>query len=96
MTTRGPQRNEPVDVMRGDAVLAAATCFFATFEDGGVERWRGFLASIGPTGAVQTGEYSLRFASGEGATISVREVRTEPREQAVFVGVGTPPRAATG
>lgn len=91
MTTRGPQRNEPVEVMLGVEVIARATCFLAAFDEGGAPRWRGFLASVEPAGAIDTGEYVLRFGSGELATIVVREVRAEPREQAIFVGVGEPP-----
>lgn len=88
---RGPERTEPVEVLSDGAVIATATCFLATFEDGGERRWRGFLASIAPAGGLRTGSYELRFASGATSEIEVRELRTEPREQAIFRGLGEPP-----
>lgn len=91
MASRGPERREPVEVLRGGAVVARATCFLATFEVDGERRWRGFLASIEPAGALETGPHTLRLESGVAAEIEVREVRAEPREQAVFTGRGEPP-----
>ena len=91
MSARGPERRESVEVLRGEAVVAHAVCFLATFEEAGAQRWRGFLASIEPPGALEASAYVLRFASGATAGISVREVRTEPREQAIFGGLGKPP-----
>ena len=91
VTSRGPQRNEPVEVLRGDDVVARATCFMATYEEDGVRRWRGFLASIDPPGSIAPGEYRVRLEDGATAAIAVREVRTDPREQAIFGGVGEPP-----
>ncbi len=93
MSTRGPERREVVEVLRAGVVVARATCFLATFEVEGARRWRGFLASIEPAGALDAGRYELRFESGAAAGVEVREVRAEPREQAVFTGLGEPPPA---
>jgi hypothetical protein len=91
MATRGPERREPVAVLRDGDEVARATCFIATFELDGERRWRGFLASIEPAGALERGPYALRLESGAVADIEVREIRTEPREQAVFAGLDDPP-----
>lgn len=91
MSTRGPERRESVEVLRSDEVVARATCFLATFEVDGARRWRGFLGSIEPAGALEAGAYTLRLELGALAEIEVREVRTDPREQAVFAGLGEPP-----
>jgi hypothetical protein len=91
MTGRGPERNEPVEVLRDGVPVASATCFLATFEADGERRWRGFLANIEPSGAVIPGTHTIRLASGVTAEIEVREVHAEPREQAVFTGRGAPP-----
>ncbi len=96
LTSRGPQRRAAVDVIEaGGRRVASAQCFFSTWVDdaSGESRWRGFLASIEPTGAVGEGAYELRLESGATATVTVGEVRTDGREQAVFDGVGEPPAA---
>lgn len=89
----GPQHRLPVDVTTESGQPAAtATCFFAAFtDDNGAERWRGFLTFIDPAGALAPGGYRLRLPDGGSAAIQVREIRTDQREQAVFVGVGSPP-----
>jgi hypothetical protein len=91
MASRGPERREPVEVLRDGAAVARATCFLATFEVDGERRWRGFLASIEPAGALEAGHYTLRLDSGATAEIEVRESRADPRAQAVFAGLGPPP-----
>ncbi len=94
MTSRGPQQREHVRVEdpSGRAV-ATATCFFSTWSDerSGDARWRGFLAAIEPAGAIRPGRYEIVLASGARAVVVVSELRSEPREQAVFNGVGRPP-----
>jgi hypothetical protein len=75
----------------GDRV-AAATCFLSMFEDeAGAQRWRGFLGGIEPAGALGAGRYEIVVTSGARAGIEVIEVRAEPREQAIFRGLGAPP-----
>ncbi len=95
MTSRGPQRREPVEVLDGEGrAIAIATCFFSQWADeaSGEQRWRGFLSLIEPPGAVTPGPLTLRLESGVEATVQVRAVGTERgREQATFVGVGPPP-----
>jgi hypothetical protein len=75
---------------RGERV-ASATCFFSTFEGAGAQRWRGFLADLEPAGALAPGGYEVVLDSGAHESIEVTEVRTEPREQAIFRGLGAPP-----
>jgi len=92
VTARGPQHRLLVEVWRDDERVAAATCFFSTFEDdGGQRRWRGFLSDIEPASTFEAGPYGLVLPSGGRADIEVTEVRSEPREQAVFRGRGEPP-----
>jgi hypothetical protein len=95
VTSRGPQRREPVEVLDGEGrAVACATCFFSQWADeaSGEQRWRGFLSLIEPPGAVTAGPLTLRFESGVEAEVQVRSVGTERgREQAAFVGVGPPP-----
>ena len=80
----------------GGRRIASAQCFFSTWADdvSGESRWRGFLSSIEPAGAVGEGTYELRLESGATATVVVSEVRTDGREQAVFNGLGEPPAVA--
>ncbi|MEZ4504070.1 MAG: hypothetical protein R3C39_15715 [Dehalococcoidia bacterium] len=92
MTARGPQHRLSVEVWRDDERVAAATCFFSAFEDdGGQRRWRGFLSDVDPAGSIEAGAYRLVLPSSGRADIEVTEVRTEPREQAIFRGRGEPP-----
>ena len=46
---------------------------------------------IEPAGAIQPGRYEIVLGSGARATVEVIELRPDPREQAVFNGVGEPP-----
>ena len=88
----GPQHHLPVKVTtEAGQPVATATCFFATFEDNGAQRWRGFLTFIDPAGAVQPGTYRLDLPDGSSTSIQVREVRAERREQAIFAGLGPAP-----
>jgi hypothetical protein len=94
VASRGPQQHEQVRVLEEDRrEVATATCFYSmwTEEGSGEPRWRGFLASIDPPGNVFTGRYHLEFPSGVVGTVRVEEVRTEPREQAIFTGESHPP-----
>ena len=96
VTSRRPQQHVPVDVIEaGGRRVASAQCFFSTWADdaSGESRWRGFLSSIEPAGAVDEGTYELRLETGASAAVAVRELRTDGREQALFDGLGEPPVA---